>query len=73
MAPRSKMQDIEAEKGKPIRDVLSNLYSIHGKQKFVANELGIDQSTLSIWLVKLGLREKTILVPREKESEQQIA
>ena len=43
------MHEIEEREGRPIRDVLADLYAAHGKQARVARALGINQSTLSMW------------------------
>lgn len=59
----SKMQQIETQKGKPIEDIITELYEKHGSQTAVAAELGIAQGTLSVWLVKLGLKEKLVVIP----------
>lgn len=61
------MHEIEEREGRPIRDVLADLYAAHGKQARVARALGINQSTLSLWLLKLGLEQRTVLVRREVE------
>jgi predicted transcriptional regulator len=63
-----KYKAIEAERGKPIRELLIELFEKHGSTKKVAKELGVSQSTLSTWLSIHGLKLKTILVVRSKES-----
>lgn len=63
MAQR-KMKQVAAEKGKPIREVLQEMFAEYGSQSAVAKELGINQSTLSYWLLKLGLEQQTVLVDR---------
>jgi transcriptional regulator with PAS, ATPase and Fis domain len=62
------MKQMEAERQRSLADVIKELYQQHGQQKRVADSLGISQSTLSIWLVRLGLEEKTVktVVEREK-------
>jgi transcriptional regulator with PAS, ATPase and Fis domain len=53
---------IEQQQGKPIEDVLRALYTKHKNQAAMANELGITQGTLSIWLMRLNLVEHRTLV-----------
>ena len=62
MARRSKLAMVERERGQPIIEILKELYTQHGSQREVAQALGIAQSTLSQNLVRLRLKEKTILV-----------
>ena len=57
-----KMQEIETERNMPIEDLLQSLYLKHRRQTDVAKELGITQSTLSYWLMKLKLEERVVLV-----------
>jgi hypothetical protein len=61
------MREVEQREGRPIADVLRDLYALHGTQSAVADALGIDQSTLSLWLLRLGLEQRTVLVRREVE------
>jgi transcriptional regulator with PAS, ATPase and Fis domain len=62
---RNKMKLLEAQEGKPIKEILQEKYEQFGSQNKVADELGVHQSTLWTWLLKLGLEQKTVLVPRE--------
>lgn len=62
MARVSKQRQIETETGKPIEQIIIEMYEQFGSQTKVASELGIAQGTLSIWLVKLGLKEKLIVI-----------
>lgn len=62
------MQKIERERGQPITEVLIELYSKHHTQQAVADALGISRNTLSVWLIRLGLTEQTVLVPREDKT-----
>lgn len=48
--PRRKQQQIEQEHGRPIRDVLADLYERHQSQEKVALELGVSQGTVSLWM-----------------------
>jgi transposase-like protein len=60
----SKFDEIEAREKRPMRDLLPELFTELGSQRAVARRLGVNQSTLYTWLLKLGLEQKTILVPR---------
>lgn len=62
------MKHIEQERGKPIAAVLAELFDQYGSQVAVANELGINQGTLSMWLLRLGLKQHTVLVEREEKA-----
>lgn len=61
-----KMHLIQDREGKPIREVLIEIYPLYRNQSEVAKALGISQPTLSQWIQRLGLQEKTILVPRQE-------
>lgn len=63
-----KMREIEEAAGRPLRDIISELYEKHGNQRDVAAALGINQSTLSLWLVRLGLEQRAVVVPVEDAS-----
>lgn len=73
MSRYNKLKTIEEREGRPIVDVLCDLYAKHGCQTAVAAALGVSQPTISQWLQRLGLEEKTILVPKSdgKTYEQQ--
>jgi DNA-binding transcriptional regulator LsrR (DeoR family) len=61
MAAQSKMRQIETEYGRPIEEVLEQLYAQYRTQNQVAQALGISQGTLSTWLLKLGYRQIAII------------
>ena len=61
------MMAIEKQEGRPIRQVLIDLFAEYGNQVKVAQKLNISQSTLSIWLLKLDLEQRTVLVEREAQ------
>lgn len=73
MAGRSKLHEIQQQHGKPIQQIISDLYEKLGNQTAVARELGISQSTLSVWLVKLGMEEKTVVIEKEAAQAAKIA
>lgn len=68
MARPGKIRQIEDREGRPFRDILIDAYLKHGDQIKVARALGVSQTTVSLWVMRLGLREKTVLVPREQAS-----
>lgn len=63
--PPSKIEELEHQEGRPIREILQEMFEKHGSQAKVAKELGVNQSTVSYWLLKLGLEQKTVLVEKE--------
>jgi predicted transcriptional regulator len=63
----SAMKQVEVEKGKPIADVLRELFEQHGSQRAVAKVLGVDPGTVSQWLIYLGLEQRAVLVRREEQ------
>lgn len=62
MARQSKMVQIELDHGKPIREILKEEFQLHGTQIAVAASLGIGQGTLNTWLLKLRMKQETMLV-----------
>lgn len=62
----SRFEEIELLEGKPMADILRNLYERYERQSIIAKVLGVTQGTLSQWLVRCGLKQKTILVPLEE-------
>lgn len=59
----SKFKETELRYGAPMALILQNLYQKFTSQSRIAHELGISQSTLSVWVMRCGLAQKTILVP----------
>ncbi len=49
------MQLVEARLGRPVEDVIREVYDAGGMQKDVANALGIEVSTVSRWMAYLGI------------------
>jgi len=64
----SKWKEIEEQYGETMENILPPLFEEHGSQHAVAKTIGISQPTLYMWLLKLGLEQKTILVRRERAS-----
>lgn len=57
-----KMQLIEKERGKKIDEILIELFQQYGNVYLVASELGVSQSTVSTWLMRLGMEIRSIVV-----------
>jgi len=60
------MVQIQQERGKPLKQVIKDLWEEHSSQQAVADELGVTQGTISLWMLRLGLTFKTVIVD-EKE------
>lgn len=65
--PIKKQALVEKERGKPIADVLIELFAEHGTQEGVAQALGVSQGTISLWVRRAGLEFRTQLVKPESE------
>jgi len=61
----SKSDLIEQEFGRPLPEVLEDLFQEHGSQVAVAKALGVTQGTVSLWLVRYGFSQKTVLVKED--------
>lgn len=66
MRAGSKFEQVEQQYGLPMVTILHELYGEHGSGRAVAAALGVDQATLSKWLLQLGLEQTTVLVPRRQ-------
>lgn len=66
----AKYEEIETAKGKPIRDVLKEEFLKHGTLTAVAKSLGVSQGTISLWLIRFGLKLRitTELIESEVQS-----
>jgi DNA-binding MarR family transcriptional regulator len=49
------MQLVELRLGRPLEDVIREVYESGGMQRDVAEVLGIDVSTVSRWMRELGI------------------
>lgn len=60
----SKFAEVEARYGRPMQEILLDLFAKHGSLTGIAKELAVTQSTISLWLIKVGLRleQRTHLV-----------
>lgn len=68
MPKRSKLSQLAKAKGRPEREILTEMYLIYGKQKEVARALQIAPSTLCQTIQRLGGQERSIVVfPEQKE------
>jgi predicted transcriptional regulator len=70
----NKQSEIEKREGRPIKEVLIEMYEKHGHrrrpQETIAQWLGVSQSTISQWLRFEGLTTKTILVQRRDDGDE---
>lgn len=64
--PANKLREIEQARGVSMPDLLRELYTRHNTQAEIARDLGVSQGTVSLWLMRFGLREKKILVKGER-------
>lgn len=67
---KSKIGLVEAQYGKPLRQVLIDLFQKHGNINVVAKNLSVQQSTVSYWLLRERLNLVTRAIP-DTESEAQ--
>lgn len=67
MGTPNKIQQIEAREGKPMREILMERFEKHGTLTGIADELGVSQGTVSLWLIRFNLKleTKAALVPME--------
>ena len=63
---RNKAAVIEDKFGKPLKEVLIEMYHRHGKQIEVARALGVTQSTVSIWVAMSDLSVRQVLVEKKE-------
>jgi DNA-binding transcriptional regulator YdaS (Cro superfamily) len=67
MPPKSKLNPDGDDKA--VRRKLSAAYKKYGNQKKVADALGVSPATVSTWIARVGLREHTILVSRDRSGD----
>lgn len=61
------MKALEREHaGRDIRDIVLDTLVNNETDKEAANDLDIDNSTLSMWIAKLGLLDKVAAIRRER-------
>jgi len=69
MTKKGKYTQIEKQFGKPMNEILVELYAKHQGatqvQHSVAKDLGVSQGTVSLWLLRCGLRQTVRLIDRE--------
>lgn len=58
----NKMNKVQQERGKPLKELIVEYWDKHGTQQGVADELGVTQGTISLWMLRLGLSFKTIII-----------
>lgn len=62
------LEELALQQSKSIREILQELFTEHRTQSAVAKKLGVSQSTLSYWLLKLNLEQRVVLVERKMTS-----
>jgi hypothetical protein len=67
LAGISKVEIIERERGKPLKDVLLEDFPNHGTLAGLGRSLGVSQGTIQNWLLRYGLQIKIELVELERE------
>ena len=55
MSKTLRMELIEARQGKPITEVLADLYAEHGRVAEMAEALGITRQAVYLWMKLLGI------------------
>ena len=61
---RAIVAKIASERGQTTNKMLIELFDKHGSMSGVARELNVNQSTVSVAVMRAGLKCKTVLVPR---------
>lgn len=61
---RAIVAKIASERGQTPAKMLIELFDKHGSMSGVARELNVNQSTISIALMRAGLKVKSVAVPR---------
>lgn len=61
------MTEFEDKEGMPIRDLLIEKFERLGSAAAVAEEMGLNKSTISVWVDRLGLEAWTILRVKTKK------
>lgn len=68
MAKASKIKAEAAARGQPVRDLLIDMYRVHGSQQAVAAALEVSPATVSTHLKFEGLKEFTVVVPSQEKA-----
>lgn len=66
MSRNNRYAEIEREYGKPMHEILIEMFDRYPNQAQIAKELGVTQGTISLWLARLGLKVVSRLVPIER-------
>lgn len=61
---KGQIERVESQYQMPLKQILIDLFDQYGTQSAVATELSVSQSTVHLWLLRLGLSQKTILVEK---------
>lgn len=65
-----RIKQLEKKHGKPLREILIEAFNRHGSQSAVAESLGVSQPTISLWLIRVNLKQQTVLRPMNQQQEQ---
>jgi predicted transcriptional regulator len=63
---KSIISRLAEEKNTSVVKLLVDAFDKHGNMEDVARELGVDKSTVSVSIMRAGLKCKTIVVPKYK-------
>jgi len=63
-----RLQEVEEQHGIPLDQLIPDTVNRLGSQKAAADELGVSQATLSVWLKLNGYTARTVYV-QDQESE----
>lgn len=55
----SKQREIVKRYGKPLGEVLTELYQVYGSQSGIARALGVSQGMVSLWFKQEGIAVET--------------
>ena len=55
-----RMKEVEAQFGKPLKELIPELYERHQNSKAVAHALGITRITLQFWCLQLGIEVRRV-------------
>lgn len=66
----ARYKQLEKQRGKPLSRILIEEFDQHGSQIAVAESLGVSQSTVSTWLMRLNLKQHIVLRPNNHQEQQ---
>lgn len=63
------LESLAVKQNKTVGQMLTEMFDKHGSLSEVARELKVTPSTVSISLMRAGLKCKTVIVPRTQEGQ----